>query len=128
MAVALEQTVNKEIVQRMVNTFYAKIIKDELVGSFFTDRFGDDIESKVWKEHLILLSNYWSMLMLGENDYQGRPMAPHFDMPGISRKAFEQWLFLFHETVDEIYIPKIGEYFKNQSNDVARRFMLNLGL
>jgi len=128
MAVELEQTVNKEIVQRMVNEFYAKVIKDSLVGPFFTDRFGDDIESKVWKEHLILLGQYWSTLMLGENDYQGRPMAPHFDMPGISRKAFEQWLFLFHETVDEIYIPKIGEYFKNQSNDIARRFMLNLGL
>jgi truncated hemoglobin YjbI len=55
-------------------------------------------------------------------------MAPHFKMQGISRKAFEQWLFLFHETVDEIYITKIGEYFKNQSNEVARRFMLNLGL
>ena len=128
MSQALEETVNKEIVQRMVNAFYAKIIKDPLVGPFFTDRFGDDIESKVWKEHLVLLGNYWSMLMLGENDYQGRPMAPHFDMHGISRKAFEQWLFLFHETVDEIYIPKIGQYFKNQSDEVARRFMLNLGL
>ena len=128
MAVELEKTVNKEIVQRMVNSFYGKVIKDPLVGPFFTDRFGDDIEGKVWKEHLVLLANYWSMLMLGENDYHGRPMAPHFDMPGISRKAFEQWLFLFHETVDEIYIPKIGEYFKNQSNEVARRFMLNLGL
>ena len=128
MSQALEETVNKEIVQRMVNEFYEKIIKDPLVGPFFTDRFGDDIEGKVWKEHLVLLGNYWSMLMLNENDYQGRPMAPHFEMPGISRKAFEQWLFLFHETVDEIYIPKIGQYFKNQSDDVARRFMLNLGL
>ena len=128
MAAELEQTVNNEIVQRMVKEFYAKIVKDPLVGPFFTDRFGDDIESDVWKVHLELLSDYWAMLMLGENKYQGRPMAPHFDMPGISRKAFEQWLFLFHETVDEIYIPKIGEYFKNQSNDIARRFMLNLGL
>ncbi|CAA6815014.1 MAG: Unknown protein [uncultured Sulfurovum sp.] len=123
-----EQTVNEEIIKRMVKAFYEKIIKDPLVGPFFTDRFGADTESAVWKEHLELLSNYWAMLMLGDNKYTGRPMRPHFDMPGISRKAFEQWLFLFHETIDEIYILKIGEYFKNQSNDVARRFMLNLGL
>ena len=124
----LEETVNNQIIERMVTAFYTKVIEDELVGTFFTDRFGSDIESDTWKEHLVLLSNYWSMLMLGEKNYFGRPMAPHFEMQGISRKAFEQWLFLFHETVDEIYIPKIGEYFKNQSNDVARRFMLNLGL
>ncbi len=124
----LEETVNNEIIERMVIAFYTKVIEDELVGSFFTDRFGLDIGSDTWKEHLVLLSNYWSMLMLGEKNYFGRPMAPHFEMHGISRKAFEQWLFLFHETVDEIYVSKIGEYFKNQSNDVARRFMLNLGL
>ena len=125
MAEVLEETVNEIIVKRMVYAFYSKIIQDSLVGPFFTDRFGNDIESDIWKEHL---GNYWAMLMLGDNKYQGRPMAPHFQMEGISRKAFEQWLFLFHETVDEIYIPKIGEYFKNQSNEVARRFMLNLGL
>ncbi len=128
MSQVLEETVNKEIIERMVNEFYAKIIKDPLVGPFFTDRFGDDIEGKVWKEHLVVLGNYWSMLMLGEKEYFGRPMAPHFEMHGISRKAFEQWLFLFHETVDEIYVSKIGKYFKDQSDLIANRFMLNLGL
>lgn len=128
MSEALEKTVNKEIVDRMVKAFYTKVVKDPLVGPFFTDRFGEDIESDVWKEHLVLLSNYWEMLMLGGDNYSGRPMRPHFDMPGISRKAFEQWLFLFHETVDEIYVPEIGAYFKKQSNFIADKFMLNLGL
>jgi hemoglobin len=128
MSEQLFETVNAESIQKMVNSFYAKIIKDPLVGPFFTDRFGDDIESQVWKEHLLLLGNFWSQMMLGSEEYHGRPMAPHFEMHGISRKAFEQWLLLFSENIDEIFVPKIGQYFKNQSIAIADRFMLNLGL
>jgi hemoglobin len=128
MSEQLFETVNGKSIQKMVNSFYAKIIKDPLVGPFFTDRFGDDIESQVWKEHLLLLGNFWSQMMLGSEDYHGHPMAPHFEMHGISRKAFEQWLLLFSENIDEIFVPKIGQYFKNQSIAIADRFMLNLGL
>ena len=128
MSEQLVKTINDEVIERMVNAFYIKIIKDPLVGSFFTDRFGADIENKIWKEHLELLANFWKMVMLGDEKYQGRPMAPHFDMHGISREAFEQWLFIFHGTMDDIYIPEIGIYFKDKSNDIAERFMLNLGL
>lgn len=128
MAEELFTTVNEEIIEKMVNSFYAKIVKDPLVGPFFTDRFGHDIESDIWVEHLKLLSNFWSQMMLGSENYHGRPMAPHFDMHGISRKAFEQWLLIFSTNIDELFIPTVGEYFKNQSVAIADRFMLNLGL
>ena len=35
---------------------------------------------------------------------------------------------LFHETVDEIFIPKLGLFFKEKSSDIAQNFMRNLGL
>ena len=55
-------------------------------------------------------------------------MAPHFEMEGISRKAFEQWLKLFAEAIYKVYLPSTGEYFKTRSVDIAENFMRNLGL
>jgi len=124
----LENTINTETIEKMVRTFYPMILKDDLVGPFFIDRLGDDITSNVWEEHLILLSNFWASVALGDTNYTGHPMAPHFEMKGISRKAFEQWLNLFGEAIDKVYTPERGEYFKTRSADIAENFMRNLRL
>jgi len=104
------------------------VLKDALVGPFFVEKLGDDINSDIWEEHLVLISQFWAFVALGDERYTGRPMAPHFEIEGISRKAFEQWLKLFAEAIDKVYIPRTGEYFKLKSADIASNFMRNLGL
>lgn len=124
----LENTINHENIEKLVRTFYPTVLRDALVGPFFVDKLGDDINSDVWEEHLVLISQFWAFVALGDESYAGRPMAPHFEMEGISRKAFEQWLKLFAEAIDEVYLPNIGEYFKTRSVDIAENFMRNLRL
>lgn len=124
----LENTINDVTIEKMVRTFYPTILEDDLVGPFFVDKLGDDITSDVWEDHLVLISNFWAFVALGDEKYQGRPMAPHFEMEGISRKAFEQWLKLFGEAIDKVYVPQRGEYFKTRSADIAENFMRNLRL
>jgi len=128
MSDSLAKTVNNESIQLMVNTFYPKILKDPVVSGFFIEKLGADINSKVWQEHLLLLGQFWSLMSLGDEGYRGSPLAPHFQIEGLSREAFEQWLFLFHETVDEIFIPKLGLFFKEKNSDIAQNFMRNLGI
>ena len=128
MKTELYNTINDESIERLVRTFYPTVLQDALVGPFFIDKLGDDITSDVWEEHLVLLSNFWAFVALGDETYAGRPMAPHFEMEGISRKAFEQWLKLFTEAIDKVYLPSTGEYFKTRSTDIAENFMRNLGL
>ena len=124
----LENTINHENIEKLVRTFYPTVLEDALVGPFFVEKLGDDINSNVWEEHLVLISQFWAFVALGDESYAGRPMAPHFEMEGISRKAFEQWLKLFAEAIDEVYLPNIGEYFKTRSGDIAENFMRNLRL
>jgi len=128
MSDSLTKTVNNESIQLMVNTFYPKILKDPVVSGFFIEKLGTDIKSEIWQEHLLLLGQFWSLMSLGDKGYTGSPLAPHFQIEGLSREAFEQWLFLFHETVDEIFIPKLGLFFKEKSSDIAQNFMRNLGI
>ena len=126
MNVEQAKTVNREHIERMVLTFYRKVLKDDIVGSFFIAKLGDDIESDFWKPHIELLVNFWSSMILQDDSYHGNPLRPHFFIGELSHGVFKQWLKLFFETVDEIFIPKLGAEFKERSEIIAGNFMRNL--
>ena len=124
----MHDIITKESIKELVSSFYPKIIQDPLVGPYFTERLGSDINSQEWQEHLELLTNFWAMQALGDLEYRGSPLAPHFSMAGLDRATFERWLELFYETIDEIYTPSAGSFFKERSSNIARNFMINLGI
>ena len=128
MFVTLENSITQENIRKLVEVFYPTILADELVAPFFVEKIGADINTPEWQEHLELLSNFWAFVVLGDMTYTGSPLAPHFDMPGLSRQAFEQWLFLFYQAVDKVYEPQVGQFFKQRSANIAENFMRNLGL
>jgi len=128
MTTKLENTINTKNIERLVRTFYLSVLKDEIVGPFFIEKLGLDISGDKWEEHLVLLSQFWSFAALGDNAYTGHPLAPHFMIEGISRKAFNQWLRLFYDAVDKTFTEKIGEFFKTKSADIAENFMRQLEL
>ena len=128
MQIEQANTINDENIERLVRTFYPKVLKDALVGPFFVEKLGDDITSDVWEEHLVLLSQFWAFVALGDESYTGHPLAPHFEIEGISRRAFAKWLTIFYEAVDKTYTENIGEFFKTKSADIADNFMRKLGV
>jgi len=128
MAVALENSINDENIERLVRAFYPRVLEDDVVGPFFIEKLGADITSPAWEEHLVLLTQFWNFVALGDEAYVGHPLAPHFDIEGISGKAFEQWLKLFYEVVDTIYVEKSGVFFKTKSEDIATNFMRRLDI
>lgn len=128
MTTELENTINEVNIERLVRTFYPSVLEDEIVGPFFIEKLGSDISSAEWEEHLVLLSQFWAFAALGDEAYAGHPLAPHFEIEGISRKAFAQWLTLFYEAVDKTYTENIGKFFKTKSADIAENFMRKLEL
>ena len=123
---SLAKNINEENIDTLVRTFYPAVLKDDLVGPFFIEKLGADIGSKKWEEHLVLLSQFWAFVALDDEAYKGHPLAPHFDIQGISRKAFLRWLSLFDEAIDKIYTEKAGTFFKDKSVDIAENFMRRL--
>ena len=126
MTIELENTINDENIERLVRTFYPSVLEDEIVGPFFIEKLGSDISSAKWEEHLVLLSQFWAFAILGDEAYTGHPLAPHFEIEGISREAFKQWLRLFYNAVDKTYTENIGEFFKTKSSDIAENFIRKL--
>lgn len=125
----LENKVTKENLNKLVIKFYAKVVKDDLIGPIFTDILGKDLKSDAWKVHIQLLTDFWASIALGDFAYTGSPFAPHVKLEDkLSIKAFEQWLKLFFETLNTIYEPQISEQFLARAKNIAGNFIRNLNI
>lgn len=112
---------SRQDIELLVNSFYDKVRKDELIGPIF-----NDVAKVDWQEHLPKLYNFWSDLLLGSDDYRGRPFPPHIPLD-LQPDHFVRWLELFFATVDEhFYGPKADEV-KARAHRIAHNFMINLG-
>lgn len=107
---------NLEDIKKMVNTFYAKVRKDELLGPIFNERIGDH-----WDEHLSKLHSFWQSILLNERTYTGHPFPPHAQLP-IDKEHFDRWLFLFTETVDKLFAGDIADEAKSRAYKIADVF------
>ncbi|HIQ27009.1 MAG TPA: group III truncated hemoglobin [Sulfurovum sp.] len=122
------EKISRENIRTFVMKFYAKIIKDKTVGPFFVAKLGDDMNSETWKTHLEVIVGFWTSLAFGSPKYRGQLFLPHTKLGDVKRETFEQWLKLFGETLDEVYVPKISNMFQERAQLIAGNFMRNLGI
>lgn len=103
-------------VKDLVNTFYGKVRKDDLLAGIFNDRIQDR-----WPEHLEKMYRFWQTLLLDEHTYFGAPFPPHANMP-VAHGHFERWLTLFQQTVDELFTGEKAEEAKWRGRKMAQMF------
>lgn len=61
-----------EDVKLLVNSFYDKIRRDELLGPVFNGIIQDR-----WPVHLEKMYRFWQTVLLQEHTYFGSPFLPH---------------------------------------------------
>lgn len=105
-----------EDIRLLVDTFYSRVREDELLGPIFEER----LEGK-WDEHLAKMYRFWQTMLLGEHTYYGSPLVPHLDMP-VHKRHFQQWVMIFHQTVDDLFTGEIAEEAKWRGNRMAEMF------
>ncbi len=111
---------SKQDIQIMVDSFYDKVNKNELLSYVFNDF------SKVdWDVHLPKMYNFWNTLIFGKPDYKGNPFASHVDLP-IKEEHFQNWLALFTENMDELFEGEIAEATKQRAKSIAGIFQSKL--
>lgn len=107
-------------IKKMVNVFYAKVQKDDLIGPIFNER----IQSH-WPEHLEKLYSFWQGILLNERTYTGHPFPPHAQLP-IDKQHFDRWLYLFTETVDSLFAGNKANEAKSRAYNIAGVFQNRL--
>lgn len=104
----------------MVDVFYEKIRKDELLGPIFNFRL-----STYWEPHLEKMYTFWNAALFGVKGYNGNPFMKHATME-LGEEHFERWLNLFNETVNTYFEGQVAEDAKNRAAIMAHMFMHKL--
>lgn len=112
---------DRQDIELLVNSFYDKVRRDELIGPIF-----NEVAKVDWNEHLPKLYNFWSDLLLGSDEYRGRPFPPHIPL-NLKPDHFVRWLELFFATVDEHFVGAKADEVKSRAYRIAQNFMINLG-
>ena len=108
-------------IRTLVDRFYAKVRRDQVLGPIFDRAIGDH-----WLEHLAKLGDFWSSVMLTSGRYKGNPMAAHAALAGIEPAMFERWLGMFAETAGELFAPAEAAAFRHKAERIAESLQLGL--
>ena len=107
-------------VKNLVDTFYGKVRKDQLIGPIFEERIQDR-----WPQHLAKMYTFWQTVLLGEHTYYGSPFPPHAQLP-VDHTHFERWLLLFKETIDNLFSGKIADQARWRADRMAEMFQFKI--
>jgi len=104
-------------IQLMVDTFYTKAMKSDVIGHFFTEVIHLDME-----KHMPVMYAFWSDILLGTKNYQGNPMTKHFALNKLAKmeaKHFKEWLQLWVNNIDLHFEGTKAEEAKNRAKSIA---------
>ncbi len=105
-----------EDVKLLVDSFYGKIRKDDLLAPIFNERIGDR-----WSQHLEKMYKFWQTILLQEHTYFGSPFTPHAQLP-VDHQHFEKWIAIFSATVDELFVGEKAIEAKWRGAKMAEMF------
>ncbi|AYN02837.1 MULTISPECIES: group III truncated hemoglobin [unclassified Flavobacterium] len=109
-----------EDIKLLVNTFYAKVQKDDLIGPIFNER----IQGR-WPEHLETMYKFWQTILLEQHSYSGSPFPPHKHLP-VDQSHFNRWIEIFTKTVDSLFIGILAEEAKMRGVNMASMFLYKI--
>ena len=107
-------------IKNLVDTFYAKVRQDQLIGPVFNERIQDR-----WPEHLGKMYKFWQTVLIGTHTYYGSPFPPHAKLP-VGKEHFDRWMELFTSTINELFQGKIAEEAKWRADKMAEMFQIKI--
>jgi hemoglobin len=115
--------IDEPLVRAVVETFYASVRHDPVIGPIFEEAVED------WPAHLDRLSAFWSSLTLITGRYKGNPFEAHLRLPAaLGPEHFATWLGLFDETLAALCTPEQAEVFRVRARRVAESLSLGLAI
>lgn len=88
-------------VHTLVKHFYDKALADEVIAYIFKDHMESELE-----EHIPVISDFWSSVLLGTQKYKGNVMLAHISLNNkvdLKEAHFDQWLKLWMESCNELF-------------------------
>jgi len=121
-SVHLPQDLSEALIGEVVQTFYARIRKDTVLGPIFEARLAGR-----WDKHLSAMTDFWSSVLLKTGRYHGRPHAAHHPL-GLTPAHFSRWLALFEATVGDLCAGPAAALFVDRAHRIAESLQIGLNI
>lgn len=110
----------------LVDSFYARVSKDELLAPIFLGRVTD------MTAHLESMYKFWQGVLMNESpseplSYDRVSLSKHEDLQ-LMNQHFVRWLSLFLDTIDDLYTGPTAELAKVRVIRMAEEFQNRLEL
>lgn len=102
-------------IETLVIAFYDAVKKDAQIGHYFAH--------VNWGKHLHIMFDFWENILFFSGTYSGNPMKVHqqiHQLKSLSAKDFDQWIYLFCLTVDELFVGENATAIKGRATNIAR--------
>ena len=109
-------------IKTLLDTFYTKVLKDEVIGYIFTDVAKINIE-----KHMPVLYAFWDSVIFGTANYKGNPILTHIELnkkEALTDAHFNRWQMLYNQTVDELFQGEKANLAKERVK--AMRFLMQM--
>lgn len=97
---------NKEDVELLVDKFYDRVLKDEILKPFFINLD--------FQKHKPKMVHFWTFTLLDEAGYTTDVTKKHMNMP-LEQKHFDQWISLFNATIDTLFVGDKADLAKQRA-------------
>lgn len=116
--------VKREDIVRLVDAFYERVRKDDLLGPVFENEFQMN-----WEKHLPIMYDFWENVLFYTGNYSGNPMHTHQEANKkhkLNMQYFLRWNRLFNETVDDMFYGKNADTIKMKAHSIATIMQVKL--
>jgi len=104
-------------IELLLNSFYDKVRRDEVIGYIFTEIVRVD-----WEHHIPVICDFWENILFQTTGFTGNPIATHIKLHALTpltRQHFDRWVQLFTSTVDEHFIGNKAIMAKQRALSIA---------
>ena len=101
----------------ILEAFYKKAFKDELIGHFFTEVVPLNLDT-----HIPIIADFWEGIVLGNYKYRKNVMDIHkhiHDLSAIKKVHLDRWVQLFTGTISDQFEGENAELMKQRALSVA---------
>lgn len=105
----------------LVDEFYEKVRRDELIGPIFDEKIGDH-----WDRHLDIMYRFWQTVLLENGKtYFGNPFMKHASLP-VFENHFQRWLYLWKQTLQKNFDGPLADEAYDRAEKMAYVFRVKL--
>ncbi len=101
MTISKRDIENRADLERLLDVFYNKVFKDDLISHFFTEVVPLNLET-----HIPVIADFWESVLLDGRGYRKNVMEIHLSISEkskIDKEHLDRWVKIFSETVDDLF-------------------------